>query len=160
MKFFLTFAILLAATPSMASRTSFQGGLGMSNGIFHLNIDVDFQKKRSHSFGGYLLYGSGNDTAGEVQRGDFWSLGGDLKVFFGPNNWRVYIAPGVGIISISNVAGTEEETTFGTLFKAGALTKIGEKMFLGLEQAYLQNWFSSKVSGTILRTTVAFRMDF
>lgn len=147
----------------MAAVMSVQGGLGMANSILHINVDVDYQKKRSHSFGGYLIYGMGKEdnTAGNASRGAFWSLGGDLKVFFGPKSWKVYLAPGVGIVSFESVGGGQSETTLGSIFKAGALTRLAPNMYLGLEQSFIQNWFSSKAfGGTYLLTSAAFRISF
>lgn len=163
MRFVLSLIVFLSALPSMAAIMSLQGGLGMANSIFHINVDVDYQKKKSHSFGGYLIYGQGkeDDNFANANRGSFWSLGGDLKVFFGPKSWKVYLAPGVGIISFESPGGGDSETTLGTLFKVGALTRIAPNMYLGLEQAYLQNWFSAKVfGGTYLLTSAAFRINF
>ncbi len=162
MKYILSFIILVSATPSLAAITSVQGGFGMLNGIFNLAIDVDFQKKRSHSFGGYLIYSPEKDAdPPNVSRGQFWSLGVDLKAFFGPRNWKMYVAPGVGIISYDTVGGGQSETSFGTLLKVGSLYRLAPNMYLGLEQMFLQTWFSSKgFGGYYLLTNLAFRMNF
>ncbi len=162
MKYILSLVIFVSASTSMAAITSVQGGLGMLNGIINVALDVDFQKKRSHSFGGYLIYSpEKDDTAPNVSRGQFWSLGADLKAFFGPPGWKMYLAPGVGVISYSTIGGGETETSFGTLLKAGALYRLGPNMYLGLEQMFLQTWLSSKgFGGYYLLTNLAFRMNF
>jgi hypothetical protein len=165
MKTLLFVSILFTSSLSFGSRMAFQGGLGMANGIFHLNLDVDFQKKASHSFGGYLVYGAGKafdiSNQSNARRGSFWSLGGDMKVFFGPKNWRLYVAPGVGLLSYENTAMTESQMTLGTLFKVGALYRISKDMFIGLEQMFIHNWFNSNADGgTYDLANIAFRIRF
>ncbi len=162
MKYIISFFLLLSVTPSHGAIMSVQAGAGMLNGIFNLAIDVDYQKKRSHSFGGYLVYGQGKEATGaNASRGQFWSVGGDFKAFFGPRSWKLYVAPGVGVISYETVTGSESETSFGTMMKVGALYRLAPNMYVGLEQMFLQTWFSSKAyGGYYLLSNLAFRMNF
>ena len=156
MRALIIFSILFFVNQSFAARKSLQVGLGFDNSAAHLTGEFDYQKKKSHSYGGYLIFGQDKDTV----RGSFWSIGGDIKVWFGPEKMRVYLAPGFGIISAENVSGTREVTTFGALFKAGTLFPIGNKMFLGMDFMWLQNWFDDELDASFLLTTAAFRMDF
>lgn len=138
---------------------AFQGGLGFSEGAIHLAADVDWQKKRSHSFGAFFVLG----TEKERVRGQFWALGGDVKVFFGPDNWKVYLAPGLGVISFDSAppGTTQSETTFGSLFKVGTLLEVAHDMYAGMEFMYLQNWFSDKIfGGSYFLTSASFRINF
>ena len=158
MRLFLSvFIFVLGLQAHAESNMAIQGGLGFANGATHLAADVDWQKKRSHSFGAFFVLGTEKDNV----RGQFWSLGGDVKVFFGPDEWKVYLAPGLGVISFDNVAGSQSETTFGSLFKAGTLLEVAYDMYVGMEFMYLQNWFSDKTfGGTYFLTNVSFRMNF
>jgi hypothetical protein len=162
MKCFVSLVAIFFTQSSVAAITSLQGGLGLLNGIPNINIDVDFQQKRSHSFGGFLIFSpEQDDRAPNVSRGQFWSLGADMKVFFGPRNWKMYVAPGVGIIAYDTVGGGDSETSFGTLMKVGSLYRLAPNMYLGLEQMFLQTWLSPKgFGGYYLLTNLAFRINF
>lgn len=160
-KIIFSMLVMMFAIPSMGQDLAVQGGLGVQNGIFNINLDLDIQKQSSHAFGGYLVYGQGkNPGNGDFSRGSFWSVGGDFKVFFGPDDWKVYFAPGLGIISFETPSGSDSTTTLGTLFKAGALVNLTPDVAIGLEQMYLQNWFSPKYyGGTYLLTSAAIRIS-
>ena len=161
MKYIIALVISFSAIPSFAAITSVQGGLSMVNSILAVSLDVDYQKKRSHSFGGFFVFGQKEEGSepGDQTREGFFALGGDLKVFFGPKNWKVYIAPGIGFISHDRISD-ESETTFGTIFKTGGLIRVGANFYIGLEQMYLQNWFGSKSGGNHFLTSASVRVNF
>lgn len=159
MKFLLSALVFFAVVPSHGAIMSVQGGLGMVTGLFHLNIDVDYQKKKSHSVGGFFIYGAGNEEGPNVTRSSFMALGGDVKVFFGPKRWKVYVAPGFGILSAEY--GGQSDTTLGAVFKVGALYRVSKKFSAGMEQTYLANWFSGKgIAGVANLSSIALRFDF
>ena len=161
MKYIIALAITFSALPSFAAITSVQGGLSMVNSIMALSIDVDYQKKRSHSFGGFFVYGqqeSDGDPGDQLREG-FFAVGGDLKVFFGPKGWKLYMAPGVGLISYDQ-GGDESEMTVGTLFKVGSLIRVAPNFYLGLEQMFLQNWFNRPAGGYHVFSNFSVRVNF
>ncbi|MEM7645391.1 MAG: hypothetical protein AAF203_00660 [Pseudomonadota bacterium] len=134
---------------------SFQGSLGFDRGAVNIGGDVDYQIKREHTVGGYFILGTEKDNA----RNQFWSMGGDVKVFFGPDLWKLYLAPGVGIASF-DLANGDSEMTFGSIFKIGALIEINLDMYLGLELMTYQNWFSDKAPAGFEVMNATFRIDF
>ncbi len=157
MRLLISFFVLLFGIQTFAARTSFQGGLGFDQGSFHFTADLDYQKKRSHSWGAFFVLGTANDNV----RGQFWSLGGDVKVYFGPKNWKVYLAPGLGILSFEDVIGAQSETTLGALYKVGTLYRLNARMSVGMELMYLQNWFSDALfGGNQLLTNASLRFNF
>lgn len=156
MKTFIAIFILLTSLNAYSADMSFQGLLGFQNGAANVGADIDFQVKRAHSVGAYFILGTEKLTANRRQ---FWSLGGDVKVFFGPDEWKLYLAPGVGIASFDLASG-DSEMTFGSMLKVGSLLEVAFDMYLGLELMYYVNWFSDQAPGAFIMTNAAFRINF
>ena len=150
-------SILLCLSTSIAYSVedlSVQGMLGFERGVVNLGADVDFKIKRSHSVGGTFLYGAEDSSI----RNSFWTLGGDIKVYFGPSDWKLYIAPGLGVSSFEQTGGGTE-IAFGSLVKIGALFEVAFDMYFGLEVMSFQNWFNDKIFGHHESVQAAFRVD-
>ena len=155
MKSLLSIMIFCASLNVSAANMAVQGLLGFQSGATNIGVDVDFQKKRSHSFGAFFLLATEKDNV----RDQFWSLGGDFKVFFGPDGWKLYLAPGLAVSSF-DLANGDSEVTFGTIMKVGSLLAIAPEMFVGLEYMYYVNWFSDQAPGAFFLTNAVFRMNF
>ena len=154
MKFIISIIIFMSASQVMAKKgLSVQGLLGFQNGAANIGADVDMHISQTRNVGGYFLLGTEKSNI----RNQFWSLGADAKVFFGPKAWRLYLAPGLGLASF-DVNG-DSEITLGTIFKAGALLGISKGMVLGLEYMIYNNWFTDTAPGGFVLTNLVLRVD-
>ena len=150
-----SFVLLQSFSAHSIEDISVQGLLGFTNGAVNIGADVDWQIQREHSLGGYFLFGTEKDNV----RSGFWSIGGDVKVYFGPDKWKLYLAPGFGITNFELADGSGE-TTLGSLFKVGALLEVAMDMYFGADVAMFQNWFSDKAPSGFQVINATFRVDF
>ena len=148
--------LLMSFSANALEDMSLQGHLGFERSTAIIGADVDFQIRRAHSIGATFLFSTENTDIGKL---GFWVLGGDVKVFFGPDDWKLYLAPGVGLASF-DLANGESEMTFGTIMKVGALIEVSYDIYAGLETMMYTNWFSDLAQGSVQTTTASVRFKF
>jgi hypothetical protein len=125
MKPVLLQVLLLLLTPlAWSAPMAAQLGLGMDRGAPNIAIDLDYMAKPRQSVGAYFLLASDKEGV----RNQFWSMGADIKVYFGPKQWRLYLAPGFGVASFE-LPNNNAETAFGALMKVGTLHQISKSLF-------------------------------
>ena len=147
--------LMFLACQNLLAQYSFQGLLGMSRGAVNLGADLDYQVLPSHSLGGTFIFAAEKEGVRDIE---LWLLGADAKVYFGPEQWKVYLAPGLGLASFS--AGDSSEMTFGTLLKAGTLQEVSTGLYLGLEYAIYHNWTNDEAPVSIALLNFTLRVDF
>ncbi len=155
MRAFPILFVLFFSHSVWAGNWAFQGGLGMEQGAANLALDLDYKSRPRQNIGAYFLLA----TEKTGVREQFWSLGADIKVFFGPKAWRLYLAPGFGVTSFSFFNG-ESETTLGTLMKVGTLHQLSRDLYFGLEYMMFFNWFSDQALNGFQVMNATLRIEF
>ncbi len=126
-----------------------------------LNIGVNYENRSSGNVGvgGYFLMGSEKKDAGIPQ---VTSFGGILPIHFvDDSRVNLSLAPGFGVHMIKGLGGNDEDvTTFGPIWKLGAMFKISSNMKVGAEHTTLANWFSDKKGSEYRSTNAAFNFSF
>lgn len=149
--------VLLFCAQSQAARMTGQLLLGFQESAFQLGGDFDYQTKKSHSIGGYFFFAP--EDAPDRTIG-YWSIGGTVKVFFGPENWQLYVGPGFGITQFDLPDPADDEMAFGSMVKLGMNYVISEKVSFGLEQMIFTNWFNADAPGGFTATNLSVRYIF
>jgi len=155
MKLISILFVLFFSHTGWAGNWAFQGGLGMTEGAANLALDLDYKSRPRQNIGAYFQLG----TEKTGVREQFWSLGADIKVFFGPKGWRLYLAPGFGVTSFTLNNG-ESETTLGTLMKVGTLHQLSRDLFFGLEYLMYFNWFAEDAPAGFQVMNATLRIEF
>lgn len=155
MKFIISTIVFLTSLNVFARDMSVQGLLGLDRSAINIGVDVDFKMRETHSVGGYLIVATEKEN---VRPGQLWSVGADVKVFFGPDAYKLYLAPGVGMASFE--VGGQSEMTLGTILKVGTLFEVAYDMYLGLELMMYNNWFSDDAPEGFQLANAVFRVDF
>ena len=155
MRSFLVGILFLLAVPASADDFALQLMAGAKKAAPHFAADVDWSVGENQSLGAYLLYGGEKEGVTDA----FWSLGLDVKVHFGPEQWKVYIGPGFGLAQFQE-GQNDKDLTFGSIMKVGALYNFTPSFAFGLEHMIYINWFSDDARIGFSRSSAAFRFTF
>ena len=155
MRFLFILSIVFTTHISWAGNWACQGGLGMDRGAANLALDLDYKSRPRQNIGAYFLLATEKTNV----RSQFWSVGADIKLFFGPKSWRLYLAPGLGVTSFTAFNG-ESETALGTLMKVGTLHQLSRDLFFGLEYMMFFNWFSDQAPAGFQVMNATLRIEF
>jgi hypothetical protein len=159
-------AIVFAAAVSQAassyassySRDSITGLIGFNASAVNFGANYEHRVDNNLGVGGYFLYGSEKKDVGINQ---ITSFGGIAPMhILDDARTNVYIAPGFGIHMIKGINGAEDVTTFGPLWKIGAMFKMTSAVKVGAEHTQLVNWFSDKAAGNANYTNIAVNFAF
>ncbi len=137
------------------------GLLGFSQSGLGLGANFENRISSTLGLGGYFLHTSEKESANKNQ---VISLGAFANGHIvDTSDFSFYIAPGVGVIMVKGQRSTfttEDQTTFGPIWKMGFLLRATPTIQLGVEQTELVNWFSEKAPGqfSVTNFAIAFSM--
>lgn len=141
MKWLLSLILLLSIEQANAALTSLHGMFGMQNSAMNLGAGVDYQPEKYYSFGGSLYYRTEKEN---VQRSGY-VVDANMKIYFSPKGFKLYLAPGFGFGSFLKTTNAEENVIgLGPVFKVGALKRLAKGVYLGLEAYQFVNWTSDQ----------------
>ncbi len=113
-----------------ANNTSVDGGISHE------------RRKGNVGFDAMAIYSAGNDTAGSLQADSQTLLGTSIMYHLEDNsNADVFFGTGLAAILHDDVRGTtENDTTFGPMFKVGSSYYLNNDWSIGLEYIVAMNW--------------------
>jgi hypothetical protein len=166
-KMLMVGAILLAAVVSNAASASSVYSRGSNNitGLLGftkaaVNFGVNYEHRvDTIGFGGYFHYSS--EKKDNFANNQITSFGGIAPIhFLDDAHMDTYLAPGFGVHMIKGLGAQDDVTTFGPLWKLGALFKISNNVKVGLERTELVNWFTDKATADAVYTNAALSFAF
>lgn len=152
--------------PSSSGPAELVPSLGFTMAAPNLGVQYNIAKSSTVSQGAYFFFQTSKEKSGVAIVNQMISFGGQYKLgVFSAGDFSAHLAPGFGIHMIKDVpSGTtgskSDVTALGPTLRIGALTRLNEKMNVGLERFEAWNWFSEDVTASVDFYSIIFQMDY